>query len=412
MATKFAEPGTSSTFDFTQFRNTTTANGSIVSSVTNPNGQVRSIKCTVNSGGTGRRAACSMPLAVISNTAQRTSCYFQFDQLPDGYADGGGGVNADFILVALNGGGALSWAVSLDNTGKLRIMDKNAVTGATGTTTLAINTLYRVSYCWTITNATTNVFKLFLSPAGGGAGVLEATATNITVDNTATQFFWGPESWDATTHASNLYFTDLYIDDAATNDDTGNIHVTAKRPFANGTTNGFSTQIGAGGSGYGTGHAPQVNERALSTTNGWSMIGAGSAITEEYNIEGAAVGDVSLATATLVDYVGWAYVTALAGETGQIIVNGAASNISITTANVMFTKAAASTTYPAGTGADIGIITSTALTTVSLFEAGIIFVYIPGASGGTVFIMNAGTQRRPYQMASTTGGDPIMRGQA
>ena len=58
--------------------------------------------------------------------------------------------------------------------------------------------------------------------------------------------------------------------------DPGAILVTAKRPFTNGTTeDGFTTQIGASGSGYGSGHTPQVNERPLSQTNGWSVIGAG-----------------------------------------------------------------------------------------------------------------------------------------
>ncbi|WP_323162301.1 hypothetical protein, partial [Pseudomonas fluorescens] len=80
------------------------------------------------------------------------------------------------------------------------------------------------------------------------------------------------------------------VDDSSALTDPGNIWVAAKRPNANGTTNGFTTQIGSGGSGYGSGHSPQVNERALSTTNGWSMVGAGAAVTEEYNIESKSTG--------------------------------------------------------------------------------------------------------------------------
>ena len=45
----------------------------------------------------------------------------------------------------------------------------------------------------------------------------------------------------------------------------------------------------------------------------------------------------------------------------------------------MFTNAAGSTTYPAGSGSDIGEITTTALTTVSLYECGIVIAYIPAA---------------------------------
>src|SRR6185436_9856514 len=127
-----------------------------------------------------------------------------------------------------------------------------------------------------------------------------------------------------------LRSSDHYVDSSASLTDTGNIWVTAKRPNANGTTNGFTTQIGSGGSGYGTGHSPQVNERVLSTTNGWSMVGAGSAVTEEYNIESAAAGDIDISSANYVDVMGWVYASSLVNETASIIVNGVSSNISLT----------------------------------------------------------------------------------
>ena len=174
-------------------------------------------------------------------------------------------------------------------------------------------------------------------------------------------------------------YSDHYIDNSNALTDPGNIWVTAKRPNANGTTNDFVTQIGIAGSGYGTGHSPQVNERALSTTNGWSIV-AVAATTEEYNIESAGTGDIDITGATIVDYVGWVYTSALISETGSIIVNNATSNISITSTNTMFTAVAGSTTYPAGTGTDIGEITSATATTVSLYECGIMIAYIPAAS--------------------------------
>lgn len=150
--------------------------------------------------------------------------------------------------------------------------------------------------------------------------------------------------------------------------------------FLIGTTNGFTTQIGAGGSGYGSGHSPQVNERALSTTNGWSMVGAGSAVTEEYNIENIATGDTNLTGATIVDWLGWASMSSLVGETVQMVVGGANFAQAITSTATLYTKMKGSTTYPVGTGTDIGITTDTSLTTVSLYECGIIVAYIPVAT--------------------------------
>ncbi len=80
---------------------------------------------------------------------------------------------------------------------------------------------------------------------------------------------------DSTTISTSgvAYFDDIYVDNGSDLSDPGNVHVTAKRPGSNGLSNGFATQIGSGGSGFGSGHAPQVNERPLSNTNGWSSVG-------------------------------------------------------------------------------------------------------------------------------------------
>ena len=78
--------------------------------------------------------------------------------------------------------------------------------------------------------------------------------------------------------------------------------------------------------------------------------------------------------------MGWLRAKSLASETGQIVLAGGTSNISLTSTITTFTKMKGSTTYPAG-GTDIGIVTSTGLTTVSLYECGIIFVYSTAAGG-------------------------------
>ena len=56
------------------------------------------------------------------------------------------------------------------------------------------------------------------------------------------------------------------------------------------------------------------------------------------------------------------------------------AGIKLNNANTMFTKIAGSSTYPAGTGTDIGIVTATTATTVSLYEAGIMVAYIPAVA--------------------------------
>ena len=141
---------------------------------------------------------------------------------------------------------------------------------------------------------------------------------------------------------------DLYVDSGTTLDDPGDIRVAAKRPVANGAVNQFTTQIGSGGSGYGSGHAPQVNERPLNTANGWS-ISTTTKATEDYNVEGRAAGDVDLSGATIVDYMGWINATEASTSNSpvtHIIVNGTATAKTLTTSYAMYTQFARSSIYP------------------------------------------------------------------
>ncbi len=158
--------------------------------------------------------------------------------------------------------------------------------------------------------------------------------------------------------------------------DLPNIRVTAKRPFANGTLNQFTTQIGAGGSGYGSGHAPQVNERALSVTNGWSIVGAGSQV-EDYNIEGIAIGDVDISSAVIIDQIGWGYLSSTLGDTITISVNGfTAATASTTSTQTMFFGATGQVAYPPGGGSDLEYRCGPTVTTVNLYEGGVIIAYV------------------------------------
>lgn len=363
MATTFLEPGSDASFNVA----VTGLNGGFWDSVNaSPvsstdfvhGGHQRSIKCL-----SGVSTNCIMAkFAVLADAGSRISFYFLFNTIPNG------DLKINPVEIDTNGG-ATCFGITLRTTGKLAIYDKSNVVQATGNTVLSINTWYRISVTYTITNGTTNSMTVYLN------GVSEVTASNISVTTASGASYFGFSETVYGATGVNMYYSDFYIDNQSSGD-PGNIWVTAKRPNANGTTNGFTTQIGSGGSGYGTGHSPQVNERPLSNVNGWSMAGAGSAVTEEYNIESASTGDINISTATIVDYIGWVDAKSALSETGSIIVNGISSNIALGSEQV-FIKVAGSTTYPSGTGADIGIITSTTVTTVSLYECGVLVAYIP-----------------------------------
>ncbi len=351
MATKFLEPGGDATFNVAA----PTAGGlwAIIGG-TAPTiatdfvhgGHIKSIKPAL----TAVASYVVTPNAVESDAGGRISLYiFGTEQATDGLT---------VTYVGITTGGVL----------RLFQGTSNVQIGGNGPT-LSTGQWYRISLAYTITSTTVNRFELFVD------GVSKISVTNATITNlTSSCVVIGKLIIQGTTDSR---FSDIYVDNSSALTDPGNIWVTAKRPFANGTTNGFTTQIGAGGSGYGTGHSPQVNERALSNTNGWSMVGAGSAITEEYNIEGKSVGDIDVSAATIVDWMGWADMKSAVGETVQIILDGANNAQAITSTETLYIKIKGSATYPSGTGADIGVTTDTSLTTVSLYESGIIVAFIP-----------------------------------
>lgn len=364
MATTFAEAGTGSTFDMTFWGTFIAGSGSTpVTSTQVVATSPRSIQLTVTSGASDI-SSMNTTAASLADAGTRISAYLRFTALTPGQT-------FDLFQILTASFALNVFEVSLTAANKLCIRDKNFATQATGTTVLAVNTDYRISIVYSITSASVNSVKVFIN------GVQEVTSTNITMVTGSNILGMG---LNTPLIATTMYLAHMYIDNSTAGTDPGDIHVTAKRPFSNGTTVGFTTQIGSGGSGYGSGHTPQVNERPLSITNGWSVVAAGSAITEEYNIEGLSVGDINLTGTTIIDYIGWVYSKALVSETGKIIVNGVSTNIALTSTATLFTKAAGSSTYPAGTGSDIGEISATTATTVSLYEAGIIVIYTP-ASG-------------------------------
>jgi hypothetical protein len=357
MAITFLEPGGDATFNVANktsggFWDVFNSGPTIVTDIVHGN-HIKSIK----SGTSGSFSKDGLFDGGSDNYIGRISIYFYFVSFPS--------TTSTFIYLT-------GLTVRITNVGVLQVYDAtNAQVGSNGAT-LSTGQWYRLSIAFNSDQISDEwQFKLYVD----GVQSISINETSNAPGLTTLQI--GNSSSNA---SFDFRVSDIYVDNLATLTDTGDVWVTAKRPNANGTTNGFTTQIGAGGSGYGSGHSPQVNERALSTTNGWSMVGAGSAVTEEYNIESKSTGDIDISTATIVDWIGWAYMKSLVGETVQMILDGENFAQAITSSDTMYTKVKGSTTYPSGTGADIGITTDTSLTTVSLYECGAIVAYIPGTA--------------------------------
>jgi len=366
MATKFIEPGSASTQDFNLWTASLNNGGTISSSSQAVLGSVRSIAAAVTGTLQGPYV---YQIGILADAGRRASFGFRFTgTLNDS-------IGADLIDITNSSGNPL-FDLCLTSAGKINLI--NGDTGATytlGSAVLVANTDYRISIVYTITSTTVNTITVRVYDSSDR--LLDTiSATNVTLPRT------GSDRLVLTQGVANgvntnvtFYFAHIYVDDG-TSGDPGNIRVTAKRPNANGTANELTTQIGSGGSGYGSGHSPQVNERPASDSNGWSIVIVAAAKIEEYNSESVSQGDVDISYGKIIDFAGWVRAKALASETGKIIVDNTQTDISLTSTITVFTKIAGSTVYPAGTGTDIGIVTSTTATTVSLYECGIIVAYI------------------------------------
>ncbi len=358
MATKFLEPGGDATFNAAA----TTAggfwqlisNGATVATDFVHGSHVKSLKFGAASGDLVRS-----PSTIITDAGGRISFYVYFAALPTSTAT---------FFQTLTGGNSNIVSVRLTSAGVLQLAQGNTPTqiGSNGST-LSTGTWYRISLAFTLTDGTTNEWRLFKN------GVLDITVSNATINNTSSsKCRWGNADVDTTL---DTRVSDIYVDDSTALTDPGNIWVTAKRPNANGTTNGF-TASGTPSGGTGSGNAQYVSERPLNTSALVSVVAVG-ATTEEYNIESVSTGDISITGATIVDFVGWVYAKALLSETASIVLAGSNSNIALTSTATMFTKVAGSSTYPPRTGTDIGVITDATATTVSLYECGVMVAYIP-----------------------------------
>lgn len=371
---KFLEPGTDATQDLSFFASSTIHSGTVASATDQKNTGTSSLKCVVS--GTFGQAFVSTAAGTCSDLGRAISCYMRFSTVAPSIA-------TELLCVMTSGGARATFDLVLDTTGKIGLKVDDSAAVALGSTALSANTWYRFSLAYSITSTSNWACKVYIN----GIQELSLTQTHGTLNSNNTNFVsFGLNDQINDPALMTVWIDDMYIDDRTDKSDTGDIHVTAKRPFANGSANNFVTQIGAGGSGYGTGHAPQVNERPLSQTNGWSVVAVATTV-EEYNIESLSTGDVNLTGATLVSIFGWVFAKALISETATIIVdNGSTTNLALTSTPTLFTQISSTpTSYPAGTGTDIGMISSSTATTVSLYECGILVAYTPAASGSPFF---------------------------
>ena len=346
------EAGTDATFGFEFYSSTT---GTVSSDPAQVQTGLRSIKC--DSTGSGLEASV-LKQGILDDAGRRISCYFRFSTLPT--------ADTDILIAWASGDTSNPWSLRLRTSGKLALWSASQL--GTDGSTLSINTWYRISVAYKITSTTVYDLRVFVN------GVLDISVTNGTaLFTTGTLDLAVGWIGDGTNNAiTNV--DDLYVDDSAALTDPGNIHITAKLPNSN-NVNNFNTAIGANPANRWT----NVNERALSETNGWGDNAASTQL-ENYTLQTAAVGDVDISAATIIARMAWIWakqLIAVAGTPG-ITNNGTTTGITLTTTSTLYTDIVDSSIYPSDV-AGIGMRSAgVAADATDLFECGMLIAYIPG----------------------------------
>lgn len=337
-------------------------------------------------GNASLTAQLAAPLAGVGSI--RTSQWMRADSALDDAAN-----HQKLLIQVLKTDNATVVVEVVTHAGKLRL--QNVGFTLDGSTSITANADHRISIVARIASTTDFDIKVYLD--GSPTPEISATQANGTLLQTGMALVkWLVVAGGSMAGTQIVWLAHTYIDDGKLGSlltDPGDIRVTAKRPNANGSANDFTTQIGSGGSGYGSGHSPQVNERPRLDTNGWeSPITAGKK-TEGYAIESASQGDVDITGLTIRGFFGWVRAKLLAGTapTNTILVNGVAYPVTTTTTAALYTGNGVSliaqnimsgNLYPSATDT-IGMEHTGTGAATDLYEAGIVIAYLASTSTTT-----------------------------
>jgi hypothetical protein len=254
------------------------------------------------------------------------------------------------------------------------------INGATlnGSATLAANTWYRMAVAQVISSTTSYTINIFITTTDSViVGTADVSATFSSMGSTALLNTGGVRTYLVSNLLAggasgiSVFYTPAYFDNGTTLDDCGDIRVTAKLPATNGNQNNFDTAVGANPAN----RYLNVNERPLSTTNGWEQAGS-SQVNEVYGIDLPKDGDINIAANTIIARTAWMW--AAAGTAGlgtpYLLDNAAGFAVTLTITPALYVNITTSNVYPPGNTV-IGMASVGAATTTFLYECGVLFAF-------------------------------------
>ena len=314
---------------------------------------------------------------VANDSGRRISLYINFASFPSS--------GVEFDGVDTSGGGSIILGGCISSTGVLSMCTNGSTQIGSNGPTLSTNTWYRIDFSYTITSTTNYSFKMYVN--GSPSTSYSQTSGGTPLEATGTSDLY--IGWDSTSIGSSdvMHIQDVYVDSGTDLSDPGNVHVTAKLPIANGTTDSFATKTGTPTGDTicqdGSTNCEYVNERPLNTA---ALLGGARTTQESFTIQGPTKGDVNIAGDNYIADEAWIDTEEQqTGCTGATIINNGTSialPTAISTSYQMETNIANNSTYPyVNTAVGERSCTNTGTHAVNLAEAGMQIAYVAPTSG-------------------------------
>jgi hypothetical protein len=228
-----------------------------------------------------------------------------------------------------------------------------------GTTVLAVNTWYRISFAFVLHAADNLDVKIYVD----GNQEVSTTGEFTNGRDVATAYYYG---WGASPGANTACWYDQFvIDNGSDLSDLGAVLDTAKLPTS-ANANNFDTTGGTGA----------VDERPPNLSN-YKQQQSSSQVSQNYNLQAAATGDIDISSKTIYGYMGW--IIANEGATSgtpKITVDGTDYAVTLTSSALLYAQCNTPDAYPSNAAA-IGMVSSGTADDTALFECGVVVAYKP-----------------------------------
>ncbi len=390
----FFEPGSDATGGVEFY---TSITGAVTSSttITRSGSGPRVIKCDATATPAN---AYVQKAAVLAQAGRRMSVWMYLTGLPTSGASG--------ILRAQTSAAAECFSVTISSANKIRVQN-GATVLATGATTVALNTGFRLACSYVITSTSNYTIKVWLD------GVLELTVTQAAGSLTNVAADALRIGWIGTSPAANalLYFRDVYVDDGTTLDDPGDMRVTNKKPVTSNSAGFDNNGVSMSGAARVTAVSQvPINTTTLNTDYIWHA--ATSDVTESFTLQGVGVGDVDITGKTIVGRTAWIWhkVSSTTGTAAWDIINNGTTTAmpdATGTAYILSTNTVNDAVYPSN-AAGVGMTSSVIAADTFLGEAGMLIAYnavtvttIALAATGSVSVTGTATAAVLVPMSAT-----------